>query len=285
MTRRQRFYKMVALGLKQIRDPYYQGFAAQLAFYYMLSVVPTVILLSEAATVLLRSNLEQAVGWIMKYTGGYFGDTIKSLILGGSSATLNVLMIIVALWAASRAQFSMARICNFMYSEGKFTGSYWSERFRAIKTMSFTILAMILVLVVMVFGSQGITLLFRFWGFETDAQQAWGYIRWPVALALYILMLAYNYYVLPKEKITFKEVLPGAAFAGMGLLVITFFYAVYLARIANYNIMYGSLSTIVALLFWFWFLAWVLVLGVLFNKVWKDTKDYKSWDAPKKYDE
>lgn len=276
---------MVALGIRQIRDPYYQGFAAQLAFYYMLSVVPTVLLLSEVMTLFFKSNLEDAVGWIMKFTGGSFGNEVRSLILGGSSVTLNIVMIFVALWAASRAQFSMARITNFMYSEGQNTGkSYWVERFRAIKTMGLTILAMILVLIVMVFGSQALTIVLEAANIGTDAQEAWGLIRWPVALVLYVLMLAYNYYVLPTEKVTFKEVIPGAMFAGVGLLVVTFFYSIYLNNIANYNIMYGSLSSIVALMFWFWFLAWVLVLGVLFNKVWKDTLDYKSWKPPQKYE-
>ena len=48
---------------------------------------------------------------------------------------------------------------------------------------------------------------------------------------------------------------------------------------ANYDILYGTLSSIVALLFWFYFLAWVLCLGILINKVLDDTSDFSKRSA------
>ena len=46
MSRRRLTY-MITMGIKQFRDPYYQGFAAQLAFYFLLAVVPTVMIISQ----------------------------------------------------------------------------------------------------------------------------------------------------------------------------------------------------------------------------------------------
>ena len=43
---------MVVLGIKQFRDPYYQGFAAQMSFFIMLSLVPTLTVLSQLLGVL-----------------------------------------------------------------------------------------------------------------------------------------------------------------------------------------------------------------------------------------
>ena len=63
--------------------------------------------------------------------------------------------------------------------------------------------------------------------------------------------------------------------ASAGMLIVTLIYSKYTnyaLSAGNYNILYGSLASIVALLFWFYFIAWVQCLGVLFNKVWKDTK-------------
>lgn len=268
---------MVVLGFKHIRDPYYQGFAAQLAFFYMMSIVPTVLLLTELAATVFRSDIRKGVTWIINYLDLPFGNVLNNIIFGGSSITNNILMIFIALWAASRAQFSMARICNFMFSDGQDTGEYWHERFRSLKTMAWIIIAMILVLLVMTIGSTGLEFILKSLGLHTGWHQLWRIIRWPIAFVLYVLMLAYNYKVLPKEKMKFREVIPGALFAAVGLLAITFIYALYLRNIANYNLLYGSLSTIIALMFWFWFLAWVMVLGELFNKVWRDTADYKEW--------
>ena len=66
--------------------------------------------------------------------------------------------------------------------------------------------------------------------------------------------------------------IPGSIFAAVGLVLVTWLYSLYLNGMAQYDIVYGALANIVALMFWFYFMAWVLCLGVLFNKVLQDTK-------------
>ena len=44
---KSRLLQMILLGIKQFRDPYYQGFAAQMSFYIVLSLVPTLIVLTQ----------------------------------------------------------------------------------------------------------------------------------------------------------------------------------------------------------------------------------------------
>ena len=54
--------------------------------------------------------------------------------------------------------------------------------------------------------------------------------------------------------------------------MVTYVYTIYTNISTNYDILYGSFSNIVALMFWFWFLAWVMCLGVSFNRVWWATR-------------
>ena len=82
----------------------------------------------------------------------------------------------------------------------------------------------------------------------------------------------YNYYVMPIERMSLKELIPGSLFGAAGMLIVTIIYSMYVRFAANYGVIYGSLSSIVALLFWFYFLSWVLVLGILVNKVFRDTR-------------
>ena len=91
-------------------------------------------------------------------------------------------------------------------------------------------------------------------------------------MALYFLMISYNYYMIPTEKVPFKDIVPGSIFAAVGFLAVTYFYSLYTTISTNYNILYGSFSNIVVLLFWFWFLAWVMCLGISFNRVWWATR-------------
>ena len=61
-----RVIRMVSLGIRQFSDPYYQGFAAQLSFYIMLSLVPTVIMLSQILGI-MDISLEFLAKWVDMY--------------------------------------------------------------------------------------------------------------------------------------------------------------------------------------------------------------------------
>lgn len=271
---KSRFTKMVFLGIKQFRDPYYQGFAAQMSFYIMLSLVPTLIVLSQLFG-LFDIPLDFLGDWVEKNVAPNMAGTLKEVLQdsGSSSvATSNIVMIIMALWAASRAQFSMMRIANYTYTSGRTTGSFWRERIRSLKTMALTLFTLAFVAIIPVYGKLILQTIFGQIVEGTMIDTLWTYLRWPIAGALYFLMVSYNYYVLPNEKLGFREIVPGSIFGAVGMLVVTMFYSIYAKNVANYNIIYGSLASFVALMFWFYFLSWALCLGILFNKVWKDTK-------------
>ena len=272
---------MLALGIRKFRDPYYQGFAAQLSFYFMLSLVPILLIISQVLSLIFKKDLQQAVGGIIDYIGQtHITGVIENLITGTGSGAMSVVFVVVAIWAASRAQFSLTRIANFTLSDGQYTGNgYIRDRLRAVVTMTLTMITIIFAIVVLMYGDMILSLVFRIIGHEEVARTLWTWLRWPTAMVLYFLMISYNYYVLPTDKIKFKSVIPGSLFSSIGLLLVTVIYSRYATNVANYNVLYGSLATIAAMMIWFYFLAWVLFLGILFNAVWAET-DEKSGIEP-----
>lgn len=268
---------MILLGIKQLKDPYYQGFAAELAFYFILSIVPIMIVLSQILG-LFSISLDMIGGWIDQYVTGGVNDMVRSLISSTTTTgTLNVFFILVALWSASKAQFSMMRIANYTITSGESTGKgYFRDRFRAIKTIVFTLFTVAFALIILVYGEPLLNLILinltRTLNIDYQISNIWLFLRWPVSLTLYFLMVSYNYYVLPYKKVRFREIMPGSVFASIAMLLITLGYSIYTKYIAHYDIIYGSLASVVALMFWFFFLSWALGLGVLCNKVWHDTR-------------
>jgi membrane protein len=55
--------------------------------------------------------------------------------------------------------------------------------------------------------------------------------------------------------------MPGAAFASVGWVVVSYLFAFYVERFGNYASTYGSLGGIIVLMLWFYFTAWVILLG------------------------
>ena len=58
------------------------------------------------------------------------------------------------------------------------------------------------------------------------------WLRWVLGFALYFLMISYNYYILPTERVRFRKVLPGSIFAAAGMLIVTFIYSRYTGSLA-----------------------------------------------------
>ena len=164
------------------------------------------------------------------------------------------------------------RIANYTYSSGQTTGGFFRERFRSIKTMALTLFTIAFVVIILVYGRVILMLVMGPLVEDSIINTLWTWMRWPLAGVLYFLLVSYVYYVLPYEKLGYKEILPGSCFGAVGMLVVTICYSAYANYAVNYDIIYGSLASIVALMFWFYFLSWALGLGIVFNKVWRDTK-------------
>ena len=64
---KDRLLQMIILGIRQFRDPYYQGFAAQISFYLMLSLVPILMLLTQILGY-FDLSLEAVLGWLGSWT-------------------------------------------------------------------------------------------------------------------------------------------------------------------------------------------------------------------------
>lgn len=270
---KDRFIRMFIMVLRQIQDPYYQGFAAQISFYLILSIVPIFILIAQVLG-LFDISMETVVQVLEEYTGKRVSKMMSSLFRFSSLGFGNVIFLIIAFWAGSRASFAMARIANYTLTEGDSTGrNFFIERIRAMKTLLITIATIVFSIVILCYGkvilAAIVSLLGRDPNLYTDS--IWLWLRWPLGFLLFFGMISYNYYILPSVKKPFRHVLPGSLFASAGLLVVTALYSYYTSSLARYDIVYGALSSVVALLMWFFFLSWVLCLGVFCNKVWEDT--------------
>ncbi len=267
----KRCTKMIFLCIKQYRDPYYQGIAAQLAFFFMLSIVPTMIVLSQMLGI-LDISLDFLQDWIKQYVDSEMASALLYLVDYKSVATTNFFLILMAIWAASRIHFSLMRVTNYTYSDGTDSGHFWRERARSLLTLVITLLAMTSMIIALMYGETIFHALLGLLFDSTALNKVFEMFKWPMAAAIYFLMVSLNYYLLPRVKKKYREILPGSIFSSVGMMLVTIFYSVYASHAVNYDLIYGSLASIVALMFWLYFISWVLCLGILVNKAWEDSK-------------
>jgi membrane protein len=96
---------------------------------------------------------------------------------------------------------------------------------------------------------------------------AFGLLRYVVALGATVLVTGLMYYTGPNRPMKFRSVWPGAILATVLWLLATTLFALYVRHIANYNVLYGSIGAVIALVVWMYLLAVGSLLGCEYNAV------------------
>lgn len=91
-------------------------------------------------------------------------------------------------------------------------------------------------------------------------------IQVPVSIIIVFFILKWLYMMAPDQKIEGKYVNRGAFFTAIAWMGVTLTYSYYINNMASYDAVYGNLANIVILLFWFYILAYIFVIGLFLNK-------------------
>jgi membrane protein len=99
-------------------------------------------------------------------------------------------------------------------------------------------------------------------GVGSSAVTIWGYAKWPILAALFILMIDLLYYASPNAKLrSFAWVTPGAILALVLWTIASAGFAFFVANFGSYDKTYGTLGGVVVLLVWIWITNLSILLG------------------------
>ena len=258
-----RFRKICFHLWRQFDDQYYAGFAAQIAYFFFMSSVPMLIVLTQVLGI-FDVSMDFIKEWLETHLSTEMGGVLLRLFSASSTALTNVVMIVLALWASSSLAFSLSRLTTYTISYGRYRFNFFTERVKAIPIAMGSILVVAATLVIYVYGE----LIARRVLQNTYMGNLINNLRTPVLGILFFVVILANYYMLPRIRVPLRAVLPGAVVATIGIMIVTWFYSLYISRATNYNLLYGAFSNIVAMMLWFYLISWVLCIGMMFNKSW-----------------
>ena len=90
---------------------------------------------------------------------------------------------------------------------------------------------------------------------------------WVLSFVMGFLIFTLIYKMAPYVKVAWRQVMPGAVLAAVLFELLKAAFLFYLDRIAHFEAVYGSLSSIIVLLLWLYFSALTLVFGAEYNIV------------------
>ena len=196
----------------------------------------------------------------------FISSVLDSVLTSQNSGIVLIVSLVTALWAAS------AYVSSFMAASDRI---YEVEQRRPFwKSLPLRIGLALALLVLISATAAVITLVGPFgrWvgdatGIGTGPLHLWTWIKWPLLIALSLLMFTLLYKFTPsRRQPPLWWLLPGAV-AGVALwLVASAGFSFYLDNFSSYNRVYGTLGALVAFLVWAWLVNLALLLGVEVNR-------------------
>ena len=91
------------------------------------------------------------------------------------------------------------------------------------------------------------------------------FIKYPITIFMMFILIKFLYAMAPSIHVDSKYMNNGAWFTTISWFILTRIYSYHLNNYSNYNLYYGSLSNILILLVWVYFLAYLFMVGLSLN--------------------
>lgn len=249
-------------------------YAGSTAFFFLLSIFPTLILFSAAIPSLGISETD----FIMTIEA-LIPDVAYSLVYSivseayNMSFTLVPITILMLLWTCARGMLGLMYGLNTIYDVHESRGYFY---LRFLATL-YTILIMILfalMLGLVVFGND-LNYFLRLYFPKLNLPFLFLYhFRYVILIIPGILLLSLIYKMVPGENLRFLEQVPGAAFTVLGWIIFSIIFSFFTER-AQYSLYYGSLTVIILFMLWLYWCIYIILIGGYIN--WFFQYLFRTW--------
>jgi membrane protein len=252
------------------------GMAAQLAYYFFLSMFPALLIVVALTSFFPSNLLDSILTWFDIFTPPevlqIVRDQIHQISRTGHVGLLTF-GLLGALWSSSSAMSAIVDTVNRAYGV-KEARPWWK-----IQT-----LAIIMTVVISVFGLVSFTLVVS--GPEIAERVAahvglgpvfawmWTILQWPVVFLLISLGFGLVYYLAPDAEQFWPWIVPGSRFATLLWLLISLGFRFYVIHFGQYNKLYGTIGAVIVVLLWFYLSGLVLLVGAELNSELEHASPY-----------
>ncbi|MFC3086056.1 YihY/virulence factor BrkB family protein [Tabrizicola soli] len=240
--------------------------AAGVTFYALLAIVPAITaLISVFGLILAPSEVPELLaplyGLLPEEAAVLVTDQATRIAAKADDAlSLTALVaLLIALWSANGGTKALIEALGIAYDVRE-TRSFVRL---TLVALGFTLGALVLVILL---GGAVAALPFLVERLGGMAEALVLILRWPVILALLLLVLAVLYRWGPdRPGAEWRWITPGAVLASLGLVLISGGMSWYVANFGSYDETYGSLAAVVVLMLWIWLSTMMVLVGAELN--------------------
>ncbi len=249
------------------------AYAAQAAYFTLLSLIPF-LLFFVALLKYTPVTLDFLTRGVDLFLPDYISAFLVSIIEETYQTSVGLISIsaIVAIWSAGKGIQYLTDGLNRMYNL-KETRSWLRLRFWAVIYTFIMIFSIILMLVLLVFGRTLKRMLVQHLPAVAVLADVFLRMRTLIGIGGLTFIFALFYWAFPNRNseggahITYRGQLPGAFFCALAWYVFSFGVSIYVDYFHGFST-YGSLTTIVLIMFWLYICMYILLICAEVNRVY-----------------
>ena len=258
-------YGIVRDFSRQLAKDNISVYASGTAFFFFLSLMPTLIIICALLplTSLTEKNLLIAAVKVMPD----FLDSITVLLIKQmyeQSVRILPFAIIIMLWSSSKGMLGLMYGLNVV-NEVAETRNYILLRLEAMFYMVITVTALLISLTLSVFGKAIVNGIYAH--FPDIGILLYLIMRFRFLFVWFLLAVVFvvTYTFVPNKKLKMRFQIPGAVFTAVGWSLFSFVFSVYVDKFRGMST-YGSLSTVIIMMFWLYCCLYILLIGANLNR-------------------
>ncbi len=260
---KKKFKKFLNNFFTVLKRPEMLVLPGQLAFFFILSVVPMLTLISYGVTS-FNLSLEVVESFLTKSFGSEIANMLIPEVSNVSISFGFMFTILFGFFIASNGASSIIITSNTIY--GIKDKGFLARKIKSMIMTVFLVLLFLFILLVPLFGETIIRIADSINSASKDGvAQVIRILNGPISWFIIFFFIKLLYTMAPDKKIASNRTTYGALFTSIGWIISTAIYSFYINNYANYSIFYGSLTNIIILMLWTYLLAFIFTIGLALN--------------------
>ena len=254
--------KILKRFMEVLKTPELRILPGQLAFYFLMSIIPIIMLVFLLASRLtIDFNLIETISKTLP-------EALSKLILPLVNVNISnvpfTFLLACYLVLASNGPRSICIASNELYKlEQPSTIDLYIKSF--VMTI-FMIILFVFMIIIPIFGETIIKFILDLFNSSfMFSKYKYDIIKFLISFIFIYISVKALYTIAPNSKIETKKATKGALFCSITWIIATSIFSFYITKIANYTLLYGNFANILILLLWIYLLAYLFVIGMAIN--------------------
>ncbi|GAA4314836.1 YihY/virulence factor BrkB family protein [Pontixanthobacter gangjinensis] len=253
---------------REMKLDHVQIVSAGVAFYFFLSIFPTIVAaISIYSLVLEPSQIEAQIArldlFLPEKAFSIITDFLQPIIQQDREGIGwgMVVSILVSIWSANKGTNALFQGVNIAYDELDDRNFFKKNLITLLFTLGGLVLGLLSILVIIFFP-----LLIDQFGLPAQIENILNWIRWVILGFFLITALSMVYRIAPNRRSPrFRWVSWGALLGTLLWLAGSILFSWYVSNFGSYDDLYGSFAAVAILMLWLFLTAFIVLMGAEIN--------------------